>query len=81
MRIRRIREEAETPVTAGGKHLGDPFETKSVYFSFGSEYVSAQTCVEQLINLRTTLRYLRVPVQGPSIMFGDNQTVVNATFM
>ena len=45
--------------------------------TFGSEYVSARTCVEQLIDLRTTLRYLGVPVHGPSIMFGDNETVVN----
>ena len=33
--------------------------------TFGSEYVSARTCVEQLINLRNTLRYLGVPVHGP----------------
>ena len=45
--------------------------------TFGSEYVSARTCVEQIMDLRLTLRYLGVPVEGPSFMFGDNQTVVN----
>ena len=32
--------------------------------TFESEYISARTCVEQLIDLRTTLRYLGVPVHG-----------------
>ena len=45
--------------------------------TFGSEYVSARTCVEQVMDLRLTLRYLGVPVHGPSFMFGDNETVVN----
>jgi hypothetical protein len=45
--------------------------------TFGSEYVAARTCTEQIIDLRTTLRYLGVPVEGPSYMFGDNETVVN----
>ena len=45
--------------------------------TFGSEYVSARTCVEQIMDLRLTLRYLGVPVEGPSFMFGDNETVVN----
>ena len=34
-------------------------------------------CTEQIIDLRLTLRYLGVHVEGPSYMFGDNQTVVN----
>jgi hypothetical protein len=45
--------------------------------TFGSEYVAARTCTEQIIDLRNTLRYLGVPVEGPSMMFGDNETVVN----
>ncbi len=45
--------------------------------TFGSEYVAARTCTEQIIDLRTTLRYLGVPVEGPSYMFGDNESVVN----
>ena len=44
--------------------------------TFGSEYVAARTCTEQIIDLRNTLRYLGVRIEGPSFMFGDNQTVV-----
>jgi hypothetical protein len=45
--------------------------------TFGSEYVASRTCVEQIIDLRLTLRYLGVPIDGPSYMFGDNESVVN----
>ena len=46
--------------------------------TYGSEFVAARTCVEQIIDLRTTLRYLGVPIRGTSYMFGDNQSVVNS---
>jgi hypothetical protein len=45
--------------------------------TFGSEYVAARTCTEQIIDLRNTLRYLGVPIAGKSMMFGDNESVVN----
>ena len=45
--------------------------------TFGSEYVAARTCTEQIIDLRLTLRYLGVNIDGPAYMFGDNQSVVN----
>ena len=45
--------------------------------TFGSEYVAARTCTEQVIDLRQTMRYLGVPVHGPTMMFGDNETVCN----
>ncbi len=45
--------------------------------TFGSEYVAARTATEQIIDLRYTLRALGVPIQGPAMMFGDNETVVN----
>ena len=45
--------------------------------TFGSEYVAARTATEQIIDLRLTLRYLGVPIDGPSFMFGDNESVVN----
>jgi hypothetical protein len=46
--------------------------------TFGSEYVAARTCTERIIDFRLTLRYLGVPVLGSSMMFGDNESVVNA---
>ena len=52
--------------------------------TFGSEHVGARTCAEQVIDLRHTLRCLGVPihgpsrmVNGPSMVFGDNESVIN----
>ena len=42
----------------------------------GSEFVAAKQATEQILGLRTTLRYLGVPVDGPSRLFGDNGSVV-----
>ena len=47
--------------------------------TYGSEFVAARTCVEQIIDLRTTLRYLGVPIKDCSYMFGDNESVVNSS--
>ena len=47
--------------------------------TYGAEFVSARTCVEQLIDLRITLRYLGVPIRERSYMFGDNESVVNSS--
>ena len=44
--------------------------------TFGSEFTAARTAVDQIIDLRTTLRYLGVPVNTKSYMFGDNQAAV-----
>ncbi len=47
--------------------------------TYGSEFMASRTCVEQLIDLRTTLRYLGVPIRDQSYMFGDNEAVVNSS--
>ena len=44
--------------------------------TFGSEFTAARIAVDQIIDLRITLRYLGVPVNEKSYMFGDNQAVV-----
>ena len=44
--------------------------------TYGAEFVAARIATEQIIDLRTTLRYLGVSIQGPSYMFGDNQSVI-----
>ena len=46
--------------------------------TYGSEFVAARICVEQIIDLRNTLRYLGVPICEKSYMFGDNESVVNS---
>ena len=47
--------------------------------TYGSEFVAARICVEQVIDLRTTLYYLGVPVRDKSYMFGDNKSVVDSS--
>ena len=47
--------------------------------TYGSEFVAARTCVEQIIELRTTLRYLGVKIRERSYMFGDNKSVVDSS--
>lgn len=47
--------------------------------TYGAEFVAARTCIEQLVDLRNTLRYLGVPLREKSYMFGDNESVVNSS--
>jgi hypothetical protein len=47
--------------------------------TYGSEFFVARICVEQIIDLRSTLRYLGVPVRGNDYMFGDNKSVVDSS--
>lgn len=44
--------------------------------TYGSEFVAAQIAVKQIMDVRTTLRYLGVPIKGKSVLFGDNQSVI-----
>ena len=46
--------------------------------TYGSEFVAARTCVEQIMDLRLTLRHLGVPIREKSHMFGDNKSVVDS---
>jgi hypothetical protein len=49
--------------------------------TYGSEFVAARVAVDQIIDLRNTLRYLGVPIRSVSYLFGDNDSVViNSTF-
>ena len=47
--------------------------------TYGSEFVAARTCVEQVVDLRNTLRYMGIPVEDRCYMFGDNESVVNSS--
>jgi hypothetical protein len=44
--------------------------------TFGSEFTATWIAVDQIIDLRTTLRYLGVTANNKSFMFEDNQAVV-----
>jgi hypothetical protein len=47
--------------------------------TYGSEFVAAHICVEQIIDLCSTLRYLGVPVREKNLMSGDNKSVVDSS--
>jgi hypothetical protein len=47
--------------------------------TYGSEFVSGRIAVDQIVDLRLTLRYLGVPVDDKSYLFGDNQSVVTSS--
>ena len=47
--------------------------------TYGSEFVSGKTATQQIIGHRTMLRYLGVPVRGPTRLFGDNGSVVTSS--
>ena len=44
--------------------------------AYGSELVAARIATEMIQELRYTLRSLGVPIRGPSLLFGDNKSVV-----
>ena len=45
--------------------------------TYGHEFVAAHTCVDQVVDLQLTLRYLGVPIHETSYMFGNNKTVID----
>ena len=47
--------------------------------TYGSEFVAFKTATEQIIDLRHTLRYLGVPINTKSYLFGDNRSVVTSS--
>jgi hypothetical protein len=44
--------------------------------TYGSEFVAAKLATQQIMGLRTYLRYLGVHIEGPTRLFGDNGSVV-----
>jgi hypothetical protein len=47
--------------------------------TYGSEFIAARICVEQIIYLASTLRYIEVPVREKNCMFGDNKSVADSS--
>ena len=44
--------------------------------TYGSEMVAGRVAAESIIELRYKLRMLGVPINGPTLMLGDNMSVV-----
>ena len=61
----------QTPIASFSKRQSQ-VETST----HGSEFMAARQATEQIMDLRYTLRSFGVPLDGPSWMFGDNQSVV-----
>ena len=40
--------------------------------------MAARTATEQILDLQLTLRYLGIPIEGRTYLFGDNKTVVES---
>ena len=46
--------------------------------TYGSEFMAGRTCMEQVMELRDTLRYLGVPIRSKSYVFGDNKSMCDS---
>ena len=46
--------------------------------TYGSEFVAAKTAIQQIMGMRLTLRYLGVPIEGATRLFGDNGSVITS---
>ena len=47
--------------------------------TYGAEATAGRTAIEQMKSNKLTLQYMGVRIIGPSVLFGDNKTVVNAS--
>ena len=47
--------------------------------TYGSEFVAARIAIDQILDIRLTLCYLGVPVNGSTYLFGDNQSVITSS--
>ena len=46
--------------------------------TYGSEMIAGRIAVEEVIALRYKLRMLGVPIDGPCLLFGDNQSMITS---
>jgi hypothetical protein len=46
--------------------------------TYGSEFTVARTAVDQLVDIRLTLRYMGARLEGKAYAFGDNESVVTS---
>ena len=49
--------------------------------TYGSEFMAARLAVQQIIDMRLTLHYMGVPLDGPAWLFGDNESVVKSSII
>ena len=47
--------------------------------TYGSEIVAGRTYTWPISDIKTTIRYLEVPLRKKRYMFGDNESIINGT--
>jgi hypothetical protein len=47
--------------------------------TYGSEFMVACQAAQQIIELRNALRMMGILVDGPSCLFGDNESVITSS--
>ena len=47
--------------------------------TYRAEFCAGRTCIEQLVDLQNTFRYLGVPVHDISYMFCDSESMINSS--
>ena len=47
--------------------------------TFGAEFVSARTCIEQIVDIRQSFRYLGTRVHDTSYTWGDNEKMIQTS--
>ena len=47
--------------------------------TYGSEFMAARIAVQQILDIRLTLRYMGIPIDGPAWMLGDNESVIKSS--
>ena len=47
--------------------------------TYGAEFNTLRTCIEQIVDLRNVFRYLGVPVYETSYVFGDNESQITSS--
>ena len=45
--------------------------------TYGAEFITSRTCIEQIVDLRNTLRYMGIPINDTSYVFGDNKSMID----
>jgi hypothetical protein len=49
--------------------------------TYGSKFIAACTCIDQVVDLRLTLHYLSVPIRNVSYIFSNNKTIVQSVYL
>ena len=49
--------------------------------TYGSEFMAARIAVQQIMDMRITLRYMGVPLEPSAWLFGDNESVIKSSMI